>query len=44
MTLERSVDSPTTVASLLERYDPGDWYDEAFSAPGVLRPHYRALF
>jgi uncharacterized circularly permuted ATP-grasp superfamily protein len=45
VTLERPVDSSAaTVASLFERYDPGDWYDEAFAAPGQLRPHYRALF
>ncbi|MEA2426561.1 MAG: hypothetical protein QOF37_189, partial [Thermoleophilaceae bacterium] len=26
----------------LPRYDPGDGYDEAFSAPDVARPHYAA--
>ena len=23
-----------------DEYDPGDGWDEAFEAPGVLRPHY----
>ena len=26
-----------------ENYDVGDFYDEMFSAPGVVRPHYKAL-
>ncbi len=25
------------------QYDVGDFYDEMFAAPGVVRPHYRAL-
>jgi uncharacterized circularly permuted ATP-grasp superfamily protein len=26
-----------------ENYEVGDFYDEMYSAPGVVRPHYRAL-
>lgn len=29
---------------LLDRYDPGEGFDEMFSAPGVIRPHYRRFF
>ena len=27
---------------MLENYDPGDFHDEMFSAPGEIRPHYRS--
>jgi uncharacterized circularly permuted ATP-grasp superfamily protein len=29
---------------LLDKYEPGDFFDEMFSAPGQVRPHYAALF
>jgi uncharacterized circularly permuted ATP-grasp superfamily protein len=29
--------------SLFENYDPGDFFDEMFSAPGEVRAHYRLL-
>ena len=29
--------------SLFQDYDPGDFYDEMFSSPGEVRPHYRML-
>jgi uncharacterized circularly permuted ATP-grasp superfamily protein len=29
--------------ALLDQYDPGDFFDEMFSAPGQVRPHYAAL-
>ena len=28
---------------LLDNYEPGDFFDEMFSAPGKVRPHYAAL-
>jgi uncharacterized circularly permuted ATP-grasp superfamily protein len=31
------------LAGLLEGYEPGDFYDEAFDAPGRPRAHYRPL-
>ena len=31
------------MTSLFQDYDPGDFYDEMFSSPGVVRPHYRML-
>jgi len=31
-------------ASLFEGYDPGEFYDEMFSARGVPRPHYAKMF
>jgi len=30
--------------ALLDKYEPGDFFDEMFSAEGVVRPHYAALF
>jgi uncharacterized circularly permuted ATP-grasp superfamily protein len=30
--------------ALLDKYKPGDFFDEMFSADGVVRPHYAALF
>ena len=33
----------TAMTSLFQDYDPGDFYDEMFSSPGVVRPHYRML-
>ena len=30
--------------ALFENYDPGPFYDEMFSAPGVPRPHYNKMF
>ena len=35
--------APALLASLLASYDPGDFYDEAFAAPGRPRAHYRPL-
>ncbi|HEY3111611.1 MAG TPA: circularly permuted type 2 ATP-grasp protein [Chloroflexota bacterium] len=35
--------APALLASWLASYDPGDFYDEAFTAPGRPRPHYRPL-
>ena len=36
--------SPPVAEHLLERpYDPERFFDEMFEAPGVVRPHYRAL-
>jgi uncharacterized circularly permuted ATP-grasp superfamily protein len=29
---------------LLDKYEPGDFFDEMFSAEGQVRPHYAALF
>lgn len=29
---------------LLDRYDPGDFFDEMMSAEGEIRPHYRRFF
>jgi uncharacterized circularly permuted ATP-grasp superfamily protein len=29
---------------LLDKYEPGDFFDEMFSAQGQVRPHYAALF
>ena len=29
---------------LFDRYDPGSFYDEMFSAPGAPRAHYKLLF
>jgi uncharacterized circularly permuted ATP-grasp superfamily protein len=29
---------------LLENYQPGDFFDEMFSDPGQVRPHYAALY
>jgi uncharacterized circularly permuted ATP-grasp superfamily protein len=34
---------PALLASVLDRYDPGDFYDEAFRGAGLPRPHYRPL-
>ena len=31
------------MSSLFANYDPGDFFDEMFSAPGEVRPHYRLL-
>jgi Uncharacterized conserved protein len=31
------------MTSLFHDYDPGDFYDEMFAAPGEVRPHYRML-
>ncbi|MBE2178842.1 MAG: circularly permuted type 2 ATP-grasp protein [Chthoniobacterales bacterium] len=31
------------MSSLFAQYDPGDFFDEMFSAPGEVRPHYRLL-
>ena len=31
------------MAQLFSHYEPGDFCDEMFSAPGEVRPHYRAL-
>jgi uncharacterized circularly permuted ATP-grasp superfamily protein len=31
------------VSNCFAGYDPGDFYDEMFSAPGEIRPHYRQL-
>jgi uncharacterized circularly permuted ATP-grasp superfamily protein len=31
------------MSSLFANYDPGDFFDEMFSAPGEVRPHYRPL-
>jgi uncharacterized circularly permuted ATP-grasp superfamily protein len=30
--------------ALLDNYEPGDFFDEMFSAEGQVRPHYAALF
>src|ERR1700761_8948105 len=30
--------------ALLDKYEPGDFFDEMFVAPGQVRPHYAALF
>ena len=30
--------------ALLDKYEPGDFFDEMFSAEGQARPHYAALF
>jgi uncharacterized circularly permuted ATP-grasp superfamily protein len=30
--------------ALLDNYEPGDFFDEMFSAEGPVRPHYAALF
>ena len=30
--------------ALLDKYQPGDFFDEMFSAEGTVRPHYAALF
>ena len=30
--------------ALLDKYHPGDFFDEMFSAEGQVRPHYAALF
>jgi len=30
--------------ALLDKYKPGDFFDEMFSAEGQVRPHYAALF
>jgi len=30
--------------ALLDKYHPGDFFDEMFSAEGKVRPHYAALF
>jgi len=30
--------------ALLDKYKPGDFFDEMFSAEGEVRPHYAALF
>jgi len=30
--------------ALLDTYNPGDFFDEMFSAEGQVRPHYAALF
>src|SRR5262245_39019213 len=35
--------APALLASMLDAYDTGDFYDEAFSAPGRPRAHYRWL-
>jgi len=29
--------------ALLDKYEPGDFFDEMFSAEGEVRPHYAAL-
>ncbi len=31
------------MSSLIESYDPGEFFDEMFAAPGVVRPHYQTL-
>jgi uncharacterized circularly permuted ATP-grasp superfamily protein len=31
------------MGQLFQNYDVGDFYDEMFSAPGEIRPHYRVL-
>jgi uncharacterized circularly permuted ATP-grasp superfamily protein len=31
------------MGNLFEGYDPGQFYDEMFTAPGEVRPHYRLL-
>src|SRR5277367_7158278 len=30
--------------ALLDKYKPGDFFDEMFSAEGLVRPHYAALY
>ncbi len=35
--------SKTSVLTLEGRYEPGTFFDEMFEAPGLPRPHYRAL-
>ena len=30
--------------ALLDKYEPGDFFDEMFSEEGEVRPHYAALF
>jgi len=30
--------------ALLDKYEPGDFFDEMFSAPDQVRPHYATLF
>ena len=32
-----------TLSQKAPTYDPGEFWDEMFEAPGVVRPHYRAL-
>src|SRR5690242_3540013 len=39
-----SVPSEAVARGMLASYDPGSFYDEMFSRPGVPRPHYRKLF
>jgi uncharacterized circularly permuted ATP-grasp superfamily protein len=34
----------TLVRDLFEGYEPGGFFDEMFSEPGVPRPHYARLF
>src|ERR1700722_16955780 len=36
--------SKLPVMALLDKYEPGDFFDEMFSAEGQVRPHYAALF
>ena len=31
------------MSSLFKNYQPGDFFDEMFSAPDKVRPHYRML-
>ena len=31
------------MGNLFEQYEVGDFYDEMFSGPGAVRPHYRKL-
>ena len=38
------VQSEALISSLFGSYDPGEYYDEVFSAPGVPRPHYATMF
>jgi uncharacterized circularly permuted ATP-grasp superfamily protein len=36
-------EAPPRERSLTDGYDPGEFFDEMLEAPGVPRPHYRAL-
>src|SRR5260370_41374427 len=38
------IQSGVRAPELFENYDPGEFYDEMFSAPGVPRPHYNKMF
>lgn len=39
-----TVSSEVRESALFENYDPGEFFDEMFSAPGIPRPHYAKMF